>query len=559
MNEILAKHPWIGVVFPYSVLLIHCSVFGSWIVDDAGISFAYTRNFVNGHGLAAQPGVEPVEGYSNPTWVFLLAPFFVVGAFHYVIVPKVVGYLCALGTFYLLHRWMTKDAPERHVVAFVALTGLALNTSYAVWTTAGLENGLYGLLVTALVYLSYVEFSAPKPLYALPAVVGMITGLAALTRPDGMIYAGLYPALFVLVFLGMTKASKRGALLRLAAFGLSFLITFGSYVVFRLAYFGYPLPNTYYAKSSGEGFASLLTLSRNDMLKLDEFLTPTAGPVAPLVIIALGAAVVWLFVKGRMDTRLAPGVLGLTLAFAAFVVLPGDFMGEFRFATPFMALQYPVTFLILWYFFESIPRLSNRTGWAVAVMAATIAIVAVFSYAPRTMAYREAPALGMANVIERFGKPYDELAEFMEIEDATVLMPDLGGTLWESELRVYDMAGLCNQRIAHLAGTRNANALSDAERRAYYDYIFEDIKPTFIRLHFPWTWRTRLQDQARFERDYVPLWEYQDRRFFPQRPRRYPAGDYVRKDVLDENFDEVRAFWLDRVLAYDREHYMAKK
>ena len=36
-------------------------------IEDAGISFAYARNLVEGDGLATYAGGPRVEGYSNPT------------------------------------------------------------------------------------------------------------------------------------------------------------------------------------------------------------------------------------------------------------------------------------------------------------------------------------------------------------------------------------------------------------------------------------------------------------------------------------------------------------
>ena len=44
-----------------------------WLVDDAAISMAYAANWTAGHGLVAQPGLPPVEGYSNFLWVVVLA------------------------------------------------------------------------------------------------------------------------------------------------------------------------------------------------------------------------------------------------------------------------------------------------------------------------------------------------------------------------------------------------------------------------------------------------------------------------------------------------------
>src|SRR5437870_4478354 len=50
-----------------------------YFIEDAGISFAFARNLVDGEGLVAYPGGERVEGYSNALWTFLLAAFYALG------------------------------------------------------------------------------------------------------------------------------------------------------------------------------------------------------------------------------------------------------------------------------------------------------------------------------------------------------------------------------------------------------------------------------------------------------------------------------------------------
>lgn len=51
---------------PGLILAGHIAFYGSWIVDDAGIVFAYARNWVEGFGLVAFPGDPQVEGYTSP-------------------------------------------------------------------------------------------------------------------------------------------------------------------------------------------------------------------------------------------------------------------------------------------------------------------------------------------------------------------------------------------------------------------------------------------------------------------------------------------------------------
>jgi hypothetical protein len=70
----LARH--LPVLAALTVFGGHGALFGGWLIDDAGISFVYARKPVTGHGLVSQPGLAPVEGYSNFLWVLLVAPLY---------------------------------------------------------------------------------------------------------------------------------------------------------------------------------------------------------------------------------------------------------------------------------------------------------------------------------------------------------------------------------------------------------------------------------------------------------------------------------------------------
>src|SRR5215831_18915345 len=70
-----------AAVLPFALFLAHAWLLRDWLIDDAGISFAYARNLAAGHGLVAQPGSTPVEGFSNPLWTLLVAGIFKLGLF----------------------------------------------------------------------------------------------------------------------------------------------------------------------------------------------------------------------------------------------------------------------------------------------------------------------------------------------------------------------------------------------------------------------------------------------------------------------------------------------
>ena len=82
------KFAWVGLG-AFALMLIGALTLRSWLVDDAAISFAYARNLARYGVLAPQPGAMPVEGFSNPLWVAIIAPF--AGACELVVVLKTLA------------------------------------------------------------------------------------------------------------------------------------------------------------------------------------------------------------------------------------------------------------------------------------------------------------------------------------------------------------------------------------------------------------------------------------------------------------------------------------
>src|SRR5262249_46470165 len=89
---------------PFALYASLAIVVGTWIVDDAGISYAYARNVGHGYGFVSQPGLPPVEGFSNFLWVIVLSPFFLIRLFHPVYVPKLIAAGLVFLSFAMIQR-----------------------------------------------------------------------------------------------------------------------------------------------------------------------------------------------------------------------------------------------------------------------------------------------------------------------------------------------------------------------------------------------------------------------------------------------------------------------
>ncbi|PIE19290.1 MAG: hypothetical protein CSA65_02890 [Proteobacteria bacterium] len=216
---------------------LYCQGFG--LIDDAYISFRYAANLAAGHGLVWNPG-ELVEGYTNLLWLLLLAPFSVLGL-DLVLPAAILGTLFSVATLELLRRLGENTLPDRPPIAH-AIPGLllALNPAFASWTTSGMETPAFAFFVL----LSATELLRPAGRRR-PWLVSVSFCLAYLTRPEGAYVAGL---LLLAHLLWGDGQSYRLRLREAVYLGLPLAGVVLTHVGVRLAIYGYPLPNTFYAK-----------------------------------------------------------------------------------------------------------------------------------------------------------------------------------------------------------------------------------------------------------------------------------------------------------------------
>jgi hypothetical protein len=338
---------WPAVAVPFAVFLAHAALFGGWIIDDAAIGFAYARNLAAGHGLVAQPGAEAVEGYSDFLRVVLMVPFFWAGLFHPVVTPKVISAVLVLLTFLVVRRCLRQFGSAGPVVVGLTLTLLAINSSFVVWTVSGLENPLYVLLAVVLLWRGLVVATAPAWTAREAALCAVVATAVALTRPDGAVYAVAVP----LVVLGRWAADRHGprvgavARFLMAYTGtLGFLL--GGFLLFRFLYFHDLVPNTYHAKSASPAGSlhDLALLDPGMVRKANDLLDSVLGTkFRPALLAALAVLGLWAVGAGRLGRAHLVWLLFMGLSAGVFLLLPGDWMPLFRFATPFL-----VFFLGFW-------------------------------------------------------------------------------------------------------------------------------------------------------------------------------------------------------------------
>ncbi len=208
----------------------------AWIVDDAYITFRTVDNFVNGYGLTWNPG-ERVQSYTHPLWMFVVTLVYVLTneLFFSVII---LSFAISMLAFILLWR---KGARTWWSTLWL---GSALIASKAIldYTSSGLENPLSYLFVVLFVALFHASMQSATLTSRQLGGLYAIAALSFFNRNDTIV---LYiPALLWATY--QARALGIGTLIKTIVIAT---IPASGWLIFSIIYYGYPLPNTAYAKA----------------------------------------------------------------------------------------------------------------------------------------------------------------------------------------------------------------------------------------------------------------------------------------------------------------------
>jgi len=227
----------IALLLLWGGVAVHVAGDMVWGTDDAYITYRYARNIARGHGPVFNPG-ERVEGCSTLLYALLLAPaFFILDDNHVYFFSVALNLLFLSGALLIFLRHIRQRLPRR----WTAVACLLFAVAPFMWraTATGMETTLVLLIQLGLwIAVTRVEAAQSRRDTVLLCVVLVVSILA---RADGFVAPGI-AVLYLLL-----KRRYRAGCWALAVTAS----TLGACVAWRLAYYGYPLPNTYYAKVAG--------------------------------------------------------------------------------------------------------------------------------------------------------------------------------------------------------------------------------------------------------------------------------------------------------------------
>lgn len=426
-----------------------------FIGDDSFISFRYAHHLIEGYGPVWNHG-ERVEGYTNFLWVLLMA-----GAMRLGIEPQVASNLlgiisgaCLIG---LLPVFSARLSSWRNPFIWLPSLVLSVSRSFTAWCTGGLET----MFFTLVVFLGFWAFLEERERHvAQPVGSSLLFAVAALTRPEGALFmciAGFF-------FAAETMSGKR----RLRAgmvWLLPFVLVIGSHYLWRRAYYGYWLPNTFYAKVPaawwGQGGRYCWLFAHDYSL----------GWFVPVVFAGLA-------LRCRFANLLFASVIGVYVLYVAYV--GGD---RFEFRLFVVILPY-----VYWMIADALHSLSvwpaigiaRRTGWRAAGFAGAAALL-LTTHLGSVRANANEVRYGVTTtvLINAYVEQRAQEGRFLRQlidhgflpADLTVAVIGAGALPYFTDWTTVDCLGLNDLKIAHSPLAKRG--VIGHERHAPYDYLVE--------------------------------------------------------------------------------------
>jgi len=275
----------------FALLLVR----SAWLSDDAYITFRTVMNAIGGYGLRWNVA-DRVQTFTHPLWMFvMLIATFITREVYFTSLALTIALSVAVVA--LVSGRLASSLP----MALAALAIFGVSKSFVEYSTSGLENALTHFLLVCFFLAQMSALIGRRRIF----VLSLITSLVMLNRLD--------TGLLVLPMFGVELWRKRSS--RSWASAAVGMLPLAAWEVFSIVYYGFPFPNTAYAKL-GPGVPRGELLYQGALYLLDSI---SNDPITLLVIlVAVSSA--WAL---RREWATSAGIF----LYVGYVVwVGGDFM-----------------------------------------------------------------------------------------------------------------------------------------------------------------------------------------------------------------------------------------
>jgi len=467
-GKLRKRIPWLILILAIGIFIWHSSS-TAFLQDDSYITYRYARNIVRGQGPVFNPN-ERVEGYTNFLWMMFIATFGILGLPFSAIIPlsQIIGVICGIGVmvlFFLLVRRHTCGPPS---LASLAVLILAFNGAFAYWCVSGMETGLFTLFLAAA-FFTYLTRSTSRNLL----LTSSLLGLSALTRPEGALFMAIFALHFIIRSIDKSYPFMK-SLKRFGLLVLPFILLVAPLYIWRLNYYGYLFPNTFYAKT---GIS--ISYIKTGLQYLANFYKAYG-----LWGIAFIVPLILAIIRKRLSPASPLFLAVLILAVQALYVVSvgGDVLRIYRFFVPVLIMFYFLFTEGIWLLPVGRPV---QTLLMLAIMPLTFwGILAQPRSVRADIIRNQALENGLVAKMSTTGRWLNQHLN----KDDWFACTTIGAVSYFSDRNMIDMLGLTDAVIAHNPENilssrwhwkeRNYNTRHVLERNPAYIYFSTGVKPS---------------------------------------------------------------------------------
>ncbi len=475
---------------------------GPRTIDDAFITFRYSRNLLDGLGFVYNPGVATL-GTSSPLYALLMA---------------LIGGLTGLRDFPAFALLVSAAADAATVALLFLLARRLIDSDWiaavpgALWALAPMSvTFAIGGMETSVTIFWMMVASA---LFVLPARqtgwsqagIGAAMALGYLTRADALLWIG---PLLLGQMAAAWRADRRLPWRTWAAAALVLL----PWVIFGTVTFGSPVPNSVNAKANVYQVPPTSALATMIQTYSNVFSTFDLFGGAATMLAGLAVIVTWLFAlpaAGRRNARLLPLLIYPALYFVVFAA-SGRLIFRWYNAPPLPALMLAV-FAGLWAALTPLARTTRGRMARTAIVGAAAALCAASTLAGWTLhpdhgADRPAPEMAWHKIELLYRQMADVLvSEYGVTAETRVASGDIGAIGYYTGATIIDPVGLVTPQMAAYYPLDPA-WVADGQNYAIPPAVIADYAPEFLAAMEAHV-RLGLERDPAFQRDYALVLEY---------------------------------------------------
>ncbi|MFL2871149.1 MAG: hypothetical protein ACJZ8O_10415 [Pirellulaceae bacterium] len=242
-------------------------------IDDANIFLTYAKNVSNFDGMVFNVGEEPVEGFTSMLWMLVCSvlsfitdrPEPALFGLNILFVITAVAILQWFVQEQLSEKRESDSGLDRGALRYVRWCCAVIifgwvffSPKFMIWSTITLMDiGIWAMVLAVGSVCFARAISVSSPTIKTDKMLIVSTILAVLVRPEGILVAICW-----WLCLGIARkrlsSSESVSMVSVTKIPLiTLLVSVLVLTVFRFIYFGYPVPNTFYAKVSDDWFGNI--------------------------------------------------------------------------------------------------------------------------------------------------------------------------------------------------------------------------------------------------------------------------------------------------------------